>query len=38
MRCTGYADLHKDLDLADDKDLVRYFNTVIKKRIDDEVC
>ena len=30
--CPGYAGLREDKDLDDDKDLVRYFSQVIKRR------
>ena len=32
MICLGYSGLREDTDLDDDKDLVRYFSQVIKKR------
>ena len=34
MICPGYADMRIDKNLEDDKDLVRYFSQVIKKRMD----
>ena len=33
LTCVGYADLRKDKDLNDDKDLVEYFSAVIMKRM-----
>ena len=34
MVCAGYSDLREGKDLKTDKDLVKYFQMVIKKRID----
>ena len=34
MVCAGYSDLREGKDLNTDKDLVKYFQMVIKKRID----
>ena len=36
MVCPGYADLREDKDLHNDKDLVKYFQLVIKQRTDSE--
>ena len=36
MVCPGYADLRENKDLHDDKDLVKYFQLVIKQRTDSE--
>ena len=36
MLCSGHADMSEGKDLAEDKDLVKYFQMVIKKRMDEE--
>ena len=36
--CPGYADLRMDKNLETDKDLVKYFSQVIKKRLETEEC
>ena len=38
MICPGYADLRLDKNLEEDKDLVKYFSQVIKKRLETEEC
>ena len=35
LSCAGYADLRKDKDLSDDKDLVEYFSAVIARRMNE---
>ena len=34
MVCKGYQEMRQDLDLNKDKDLVKYFDMVIKERLD----
>ena len=36
--CPGYAFLRHDIDLSQDKNLVRYFKEVIKIRLDSDCC
>ena len=38
MICPLYADLRMDKNLEEDKDLVKYFSQVIKKRLETEEC
>ena len=36
MVCSGYIDMRKGKDLTDDNDFVKYFQMVIKKRMDED--
>ena len=36
MVCPGYTEYRQDLDLEIDKDLVKYFGRVVKKRLENE--
>ena len=36
--CPGYDDLQQDMNLDEDRDLVKYFSMVIKRRLDTDDC
>ena len=38
MACPGYDDLRQDINLEEDRDLVKYFSLVIKRRLDTDNC
>ena len=38
MVCPGYDDLRQDMNLDEDRDLVKYFSMVIKRRLDTDDC